>query len=706
MIAQVQHGRAMLALVFVLATTPAFADDNAPIVVRGILPSKVDDVAGSAIVIDSERLTQLRALTLKDVLRTAPGIQLIDEDALGLKLNISVRGLNARRSGRTLLLEDGAPLQPAPYADPSAHHYPPLERVERIEMRKGSGQILFGPQSIGGIINFVTKPVPDRLLLDANAAVGERGYATGHLGIGIGKAEAGVRLDLTHERADGIRDFHGTQVSEAALKTRLSLGVDHALTAKFAYYLERTRLTESGLTQARFDISPYFNPFRNDVFTLDRTSAQLVHDWQIAPRVTLSTQAYVADTFRASYRQTDTSTDTMTANPATGCTGAARTDYERFAALCGNKMRPRRFKFWGIEPRLDADYALGSLEGAFTAGARVHIERTNRKRYNGLTPDARETSVGTVLRDDNDIATDALSGYAQNRLAFGSLGVTAGFRVERILTRNRARRANFVAVGNTARTLQTLVLPGVGVTWERPAITLFAGVHRGFAPPRPDRDFNPNVEFNAVRPERSIETEIGFRAHPMPGLTIDVTAFNLELTDLIVEGPLVGGRSGSFVNAGAARHRGLEFDARWSTGIVRARLAYTWLAGAKFLADVDDTARGVRGNRIPYTPEHLLDAGLGIVTGAIDAELGFNHVSRQFANADNRTIASADGAGGLVPARTLIRATMGYAIPSSGLRLFATVENLGNVRYISSRIDGLFAGEGRRAVLGINYKLP
>lgn len=219
-------------------------DTSADIVVWGILPERIDTASGSVRLIDTEELARMQPLTIKDVLRRAPGLQVVDEDALGLKLNVSVRGLNPQRSGRTLLLEDGAPIQPAPYADPSAHHHTPLERIERIELRKGSGQILYGPQSIGGMINFVTRPVPNATELMATLSGGERGYFGLHLNAGTGNATSGIRIDLLSKRADGTRDFHRTQVNEIAVKGRVELGSAHALTLKTAYYTEDSSVTE------------------------------------------------------------------------------------------------------------------------------------------------------------------------------------------------------------------------------------------------------------------------------------------------------------------------------------------------------------------------------------------------------------------------------------------------------------------------------
>jgi len=103
------------------------SDDSADIVVRGIVPEEVESVAGSLTIIGPTALARMQPISVKEALRRVPGVQVVDEDAFGLKLNISVRGLSARRSGRTLLLEDGVPIQPAPYADPSAHYYPPAQ---------------------------------------------------------------------------------------------------------------------------------------------------------------------------------------------------------------------------------------------------------------------------------------------------------------------------------------------------------------------------------------------------------------------------------------------------------------------------------------------------------------------------------------------------------------------------------------------------
>jgi Fe(3+) dicitrate transport protein len=90
---------------------------------------------------------------------------------------------------------------------------------------------------------------------------------------------------------------------------------------------------------------------------------------------------------------------------------------------------------------------------------------------------------------------------------------------------------------------------------------------------------------------------------------------------------------------------------------------------------------------------------LGILEGA-DLEIGVNYVGEQFANASNTTFASADGMSGLIPSRTLWRASLNVRLPDSDTRVFATAENLTDEVYISSRVDGLFAGNPRLLSFG------
>jgi Fe(3+) dicitrate transport protein len=65
---------------------------------------------GAGATIEQEDLERSRVLSVNEALRQVSGVFPRDEEGLGLRPNIGVRGLSPTRSSKTLLLEDGLPL--------------------------------------------------------------------------------------------------------------------------------------------------------------------------------------------------------------------------------------------------------------------------------------------------------------------------------------------------------------------------------------------------------------------------------------------------------------------------------------------------------------------------------------------------------------------------------------------------------------------
>src|SRR5688572_29581210 len=129
--------------------------------VMGTAPDAELLYAGASTVVTREEMERLAPQSASDVLRRVPGVHVVDEDGAGLRANIGLRGLPPARSTKVLILEDGIPVAPGPYGHPELYHTPPVERMAAIEVVRGSGSIRFGPQTIGGVVNFVSAPAPE-----------------------------------------------------------------------------------------------------------------------------------------------------------------------------------------------------------------------------------------------------------------------------------------------------------------------------------------------------------------------------------------------------------------------------------------------------------------------------------------------------------------------------------------------------------------
>lgn len=73
-------------------------------------------------------------------------------------MNFGIRGLNPRLASRSTVLMDGIPVPFAPYGQPQLSLAPvSLGNMDAIDVVRGGGAVRYGPQSVGGVVNFVTR---------------------------------------------------------------------------------------------------------------------------------------------------------------------------------------------------------------------------------------------------------------------------------------------------------------------------------------------------------------------------------------------------------------------------------------------------------------------------------------------------------------------------------------------------------------------
>ena len=120
--------------------------------------------AGARTIINRNRLDEVAATSIKDALKQVPDVQVQENNGTGgsdVSLNIGVRGLASRLSPRSTVLLDGVPLSFAPYGQPQLSLAPvSLDNIESVDVVRGAGSVRFGPQNVGGIINFATRAIP------------------------------------------------------------------------------------------------------------------------------------------------------------------------------------------------------------------------------------------------------------------------------------------------------------------------------------------------------------------------------------------------------------------------------------------------------------------------------------------------------------------------------------------------------------------
>jgi Fe(3+) dicitrate transport protein len=676
-------------------------------------PETIEHTPGSVDIIDPKTLEDSRAFNSSEVLRKVTGINAREEEGFGLRPNIGIRGLTPTRSTKILLLEDGIPFTYAPYGDNASYYHPPIDRFESIEVLKGSGQILYGPVTVGGVINYLTPAPPVKPSGYLALTGGNRDYFNGHLNYGGTWRGTGLLFDYTRKQGLMARDDQRTGLNDFNFKAVSTIGTRHALTIKANYYGERSNITYSGLREDEYLANPRQSIFRNDHFSGNRYGASLTHAFVINSNLTLTTNLYGSIFQRDWWRQSSNSGERPNrlrtlAGGDPDCTGMIDLN-----TTCGNQGRLRRYYVRGVEPRFRASYRLFGFSNEADFGGRIHFETQERQQQNGDLP----TSRNGVIVESNRRRNSAYSAFVQNRFLLGDLTITPGLRVERINFERTNRLANNGS-GVTGHTSLTQLVPGIGLSYRAAQnTTLFAGVHRGFAPPRTEDIIN-NATGGSIDldPELSWNYELGLRSHPHPGLQIEATLFRMDYENQIIPASLAGGVGTALTNGGQTLHQGVEFTGRVDTSAFLksehnfyVRTAYTYLRDAKFTGTRFSNVSGfgavsITGNRLPYAPEHLLNTSLGYSNpSGLDAFLEAVYVSRQFGDDLNTIQPTPDGQRGLIPSFTVWNATGNYRVERMHTTLFVTVKNLFDRTYIADRSRGIVPGPPRLLQAGFKF---
>ena len=677
-------------------------------------PETIERTPGSVDIIDSKTLEDSRAFTFSEALRKVTGINARDEEGFGLRPNIGIRGLNPTRSTKVLLLEDGIPFTYAPYGDNASYYHPPVDRFESIEVLKGSGQILYGPVTVGGVINYITPPPPVEPSGYVSLVGGNRDYFNGHISYGGTWRGTGLLFDYTRKQGEAAREDQRTGLNDFNFKAVSPIGSRQALTIKANYYGERSHITYSGLREDEYRANPRQSIFRNDHFSGNRYGASVTHALVLNSNLTLTTNAYGSIFHRDWWRQSSNSGERPNrlrtlAGGDPDCRGMIDLN-----TTCGNQGRLRRYYVRGIEPRLRATYRLFGFRNETDFGGRIHFETQERQQQNGDLPDSRSG----VTVESNRRRNSAYSAFVQNRMLFGKLTVTPGLRVERINFERTNRLVNNGS-GVTGRTSLTQWVPGIGVSYQAAQnTTVFAGVHRGFAPPRTEDIIN-NATGGSIDldPELSWNYELGIRSRPFSGLSLEATLFRMDYENQIIPASLAGGVGTALTNGGETIHQGLEFAGRVDSGAILksehnfyVRTAYTYLPDAKFTGARFSNISGfsttsITGNRLPYAPEHLLNASFGYSNpSGLDAFAEAVYVGRQFGDDLNTIQPTPDGQRGLIPSSTIWNATGNYRVEQMRTTFFITVKNLFDRTYIADRSRGILPGSPRLLQVGFKFR--
>jgi len=634
------------------------------------------DETGTVNLISREQIERVQPLSNEDVLRRIAGINVKGEEESSIVTNFGIRGLSASES-KSLVLEDGVPVAPGLFIGNDRYYNPRIQRVERVEILKGSSSLRYGPSTIGGVVNYQTKTPDDGVLLASR--VGSHNLREVNLEAGnhnaSGDGFAGVVF--SHAKSDGFMD-KGYDMTDVMVKAGLELNGEQRLGFKFSYHQNDANISYRGLLLEDYVNGERYNPAPDDWYLQDRLAFDVNHEWLISPDLTLNTLVYWSDVSRDYWRY---GVDTAASN------AAGRWVYTD--ELTGNN---RSFERFGVETRLAYRHTIADMDANSEFGLRFMTEESDDTRIRATRANDRTGINDRHIQD----SADSVAAYAQTQLRISDrFAITPGLRVE-----SYEQVRTILSQGNaTAKTSNTEVLPGLGATFELTASAeLYGGVYRAFSPAANGVALDGLQDQN-LDGERSTNFEIGVRG-ALERISYEVAAFMMDFDNQVVTGNSDPNLSQS--NAGKTEHYGVELQFAVDLGAgFQFDANATWIPKSEFMTGE------FRGNRIPYAPEYMANLGLSYSYGSFSAALMANYQGEQYGDPSNQVDIPSNAAGGiwggLLPSYTVYDLFAQYQLNQS-LTVFGSIKNLTDKQYIAGLRQGIYVGPERAFEIGFRYQ--
>ncbi|HUO44185.1 MAG TPA: TonB-dependent receptor [Burkholderiales bacterium] len=156
-------------------------------------------------VITADDIRNSTAATVPELLEHIAGIQVRDSSG-SPNWQVDMRGFGVFGDQNTLVLLDGQRISENEQASVNWESIP-LSSIERIEIMRGGGAVLYGGGATGGTINIITR-TPQRDRLGGYAGIEAGSYDTQNYtaGINLAGSETGLVVNARHLETDNYRD--------------------------------------------------------------------------------------------------------------------------------------------------------------------------------------------------------------------------------------------------------------------------------------------------------------------------------------------------------------------------------------------------------------------------------------------------------------------------------------------------------------------
>jgi len=569
------------------------------VVVTGTrIQQRIERVPANVTVIDEEDIKNSNAKTVVDLLRSEEGIVVRDLLGHGKTAQVDLRGFGETGPYNTLVLVDGRRVNEIDLSGVDWTQIP-LEQIERIEIVRGTGTVLYGDNAVGGVINIITKIPTEKLTVMAGALAGSYSRHKEQVSISGSRENIGASLFASYDSTDGYRDNGQFRAKDIGGKIVFDPTELLSLNLSGSYHSDDYGLP-GPLTEEEVNVDR--RATTNPLDEAESTNQYL----KLGLDVDLDTWGSIVTDF--SYRDRQ---------------NRAEFPDPLYPFITDSDTETR-----AVTPRYLWNGDIFDHENTFIMGVDMYWSDQDLKAFSGfLTPVA-------VLSDLAAIKKDSLGFYLNNEFSLlENLILSLGARRERV--RYDLKKTDLTGLlaplDETVTDRETAYNAGLAYLYSGKS-SVFARANRSFRFPLTDEVVVSDYIALAIRvntdlkPQKGRHYEVGVRHYFTPDIRGSMTLFRAEIDDEIFYNP------STFTNENHPEtlHQGIEVGSK--ADFFKRLTVFGNYTYEKATFEKDP----FKDNTIPAVPRHKANLGIRIhdvVPGLIFAA-DYNLVGSSYAISD------------------------------------------------------------------------
>lgn len=526
-------------------------------------------IPGHVTVITREQMESANVSTVNEALTRLGGIATRTSLTGGNELTMDPMGFGDTAGSNTVILIDGMPLREGDMTEIRLSGLP-VESVERIEIQRSSGSVLYGGGATAGVVNIITRASGNdpRAATSGSVYAGVGSFATTELRANARYVKDGLDLSLaaTERDSDGFRR-HSANNDRGLL-----------LTAKYAASFARFGVSFS--SEENFAQTP--GSLTLQEFRADRRMAQ-------ASSIANNTRSDIDFSRLSAFAETELAGVRWRVDAST-----RQRDMDAVAVMGGYPV-PLQYRggdqFVSLNGQRVDELAIGRNRLVFGV---EHSDWSQDRRYPGSTLGSYQldfTSTSYFVKDDLDIThlgVRVTAGYRSEHNERSQLSMKFGDQID-----NRYTRSAWELGVSKELDVDNSVYARIATSYRFANIDEFT------------TSYTPDYMVMPLRPQTSTDQEVGWKH--LFGLRgrFDVRAYRSELENEIAYNNYVGFDSwgyvqGSNVNLAPTRRQGIDLDLSY-------QLTSQWLLAASLsVRDARFRSGEFEGKRVPMSAREIM----------------------------------------------------------------------------------------------------